>query len=232
MRADGSGQNRQKLTGGGRVMEKRRKPRGPMVDREALEEWKKGVADQELVSLSFRFEILETMREAGTLNTRFIALEALGALASARESGRPEEALRSCWPKDWGDNTLNVPLSLLLALRDGWTDYKNAYSGKSLGEALKIEGGGQGAQPMKVKLANIDRARALANAVEARYQQIEQELDAISLVEAYTEVAIAHGVSPDTVKNAHKDHAPSIRREMFALGLLKGEKTSGSDHSH
>lgn len=214
------------------MMAKRRKPRGPMVDREALAEWKKGVADEEVVSLSFRLETLETMRKAGTLNTRFLALEALGALASARKSGRPEETLRSCWPKDWGDNTLNVPLSLLLALRDGWTDYKNAYSGKSLGEAFKIEGGGQGAQPMKVTLANIDRARALANAVEARYQQIEQELDAISLIEAYTEVAHAHGVSLDTVQNAHKAHAQSIRREMAALGLLKGPKTSGSSHSH
>lgn len=206
-------------------MARRRKPRGPVVNREALEEWAESVVDTELVKLSFRFEALESLRKAGTLNTRFLALEALGALTSARQLGRTEENLRSCWPKDWGDETLSVPLSLLLALRDGWSDYKNAYSGKNFGEALKIEGGGQGAQPMKVTLANIDRARALANEVEARYLQIEGSQDTISQVDARAEVAEAHGVSLETVKKAHEAHAPNIRREMVALGLLKGPKT-------
>jgi hypothetical protein len=205
-------------------MAKSRKPRGPIVNPKALEGWKEGSADKEIVRLSFRFKILEELMQAGDLNNRFVALEALGALAGARLADRTEKTLKTCWPESWGDETLSVPLSLLLALRDGWVDYKNAPSGKNLGEAFKIEGGGQGARPMKVKLENIDRARGLANQVEKRYLQIEGERGAKTLHKVLTEVASEKKLSFETVKMAHEAHKRDIRLEMAALGLLERDR--------
>jgi hypothetical protein len=143
-------------------------------------------------------------------------------------AGRTEKALQSCWPKDWGGETVTVPLSLLLALRDSWHDYKTAPCGKSLGEALKIEGGGQGNKPMKSRLKTIDRARALAREVECRYLQIEDKSDSLTQDEVLDEVANKQGASFQSVKDAHKAHVSAIRRELEALGIIKGVKTSRS----
>lgn len=202
-------------------MVKRRKPRGSQINEIALGDWKESVGDEELVRLSFRLETLEGLRKAGTLNTRFIALEALGALAGARHAGRTDEILKSCWPAEWGTETMTVPLSLLLALRDGWLDYMAAPPGKSLGEALKIEGGGQGRKPMKARLKAVDQTKELARAVEARYLQIEGAPDSMTLDDVFFEVA-AHDVSFQTVKDAHRAYGQAIRKELRSLGLLSG----------
>jgi hypothetical protein len=206
----------------------RRKPRGRTIDQNALKELKENIVDRELLRLAYRLEILEELRKARELNTPFIALEALGALAGGKKAGVSEEDLQSCWPKEWGDETITVPLSLVSALRDGWHDYKTAPSGKSLGEALKIEGGGQGRKPMKARLETIDRARKLARAVESRYLQIEGEPASMTLDDVVWEVANTHNVSFQMVKDAHNVHAKAIRRELEMLGVLKVVKTTRS----
>ena len=206
----------------------RRKPRGHTVDPKALRQLKEDIVDRELLQLAFRLEIFEALRKNRELNTPFIALEALGAFAGAKAAGRTEKDLQSCWPEEWGTETITVPLSLLLALRDGWNDYKFAPPGKSLGEALKIEGGGQGRPPMRERLKTIDRDRALANAVESRYFQIEGAPDSMSLEDVFSEVAEAHGLSVETVKKAHSLHKHAIRQKLDYFGILKGVKTSRS----
>lgn len=199
----------------------RRKPRGPTVDPKALKQLKEDIVDRELLQLAFRLEVFESLRKNCELNTPFIALEALGAFAGAKAAGRTEKDLQSCWPEEWGTETITVPLSLLLALRDGWNDYKVAPPGKSLGEALKIEGGGQGSQPMKGRLKTIDRDRALANAVERRYLQLEGSPDSMTLAAVLSEVADAHGLSVETVEKAHDLHKHVIRDQLISLELLK-----------
>ena len=109
----------------------RRKPRGRSVEPKALAELNEAVIDPELLRLARRFEIFEALRKDGVLNEPFIALEALGAFAGAKAAGRTETDLRSCWAEEWGQETITVPLSLVLAIRDGWSDYKTAPSGKN-----------------------------------------------------------------------------------------------------
>ena len=200
----------------------RRKPRGPVADPKAIKQLADDIIDPELLQLACRLEALEILRRKRTLNTPFIALEALGAFAGSKASGRTEKDLQNCWPKEWGTETLTVPLSLVLALRDGWTAYKAAPSGKSLGESLKIEGGGQGRHPMKERLKTIDRDIALANAVESKYLRIEGLPDAKSLEDVFSEVAEAHDLSIQKVKDAHTMHKHAIRHALEALGILRG----------
>tara|TARA_R110002167_G_scaffold366444_2_gene597249 strand:- start:112941 stop:113459 length:519 start_codon:yes stop_codon:yes gene_type:complete len=171
-------------------------------------------------------EVLEGLRKDGVLNTPFIALEALGALSGAMLSGRAEAEMQTTWPKEWGNETITLPLSLILALRSGWDDYRQAPTGRSFGEALQIEGGGQGNHSMKAKLATIDRARGLANQIEINYIEIEGDQTPMRLDNAIHEVALANSVSFETAKAAHKAHRNDIRDALTDLELLKGVKPS------
>jgi hypothetical protein len=209
-------------------MNKRRKPRAPAVSSDGLKDHKNAIEDRELWQLANRLEEFERLRKDKVLNTPFIALEALGALSGGLVSGRTEEQLRTAWPAEWGQDTITVPLSLLLALRDVWDNYKQASSGRTLGEAFQIEGGSQGKHPMKSKLATIDRARKLARKVEINYLQLEGDTNPMRIEDAIQTVADENEVSFVTVKEAYDDHKKHIRSSLEELGLLKGVKTSRS----
>lgn len=204
----------------------RRKARAPIISKEGLKQHKEAISDPELWQLNNRLEELERLRKAGVLNTPFIALEALGALSDGLVNGRTEDELRTTWPQKWGQETVTVPLVLLHALREAWSDYKQAPTGKNLGESFKIEGGEQGKHPMKSKLATIDNARRLAGEVEALYYQIEGEEDTMRLEDAIQTVASANNVSFATAKEAHKKHRDYVRSGLTDVGVLKGVKTS------
>ena len=204
----------------------RRKPRAPKVSKHGLSELKDSVIDRELFALSSRFELLEELRKNGDLNTPYIALEAFGAIAGGLVSGRNDEQLKQTWPKEWGEDTATVPLALLLALGSAWDNYRQAPTGKTLGEAFKIEGGSAGKHPMKTKLATIDRARRLANEVEIEYLASNAEGEQRRLEDAMQMVAEANKLSFQTVKDAHKEHRNPIRKILAELGILKGVETS------
>lgn len=207
-------------------MVNRRKPRAPKVSAQGLSELKDSLTDRELFKLSNRFELLEELRKDDVLNTPYIALEALGAIAGGLVSGRKNEQLKQTWPKEWGEATATVPLALLLALGSVWDDYQQAPPGKTLGESFKIEGGAAGKHPMKSKLATIDRDRRLANAVEIEYLASNAEGEPRRLNDAIEQVAEANSCSFQTVLEAHKKHRSHIREYLDELGVLKGVKTS------
>ena len=205
---------------------KRRKPRPPEVSLAGLEEQKEAVLDRELWALSNRLEELEQLRTEGVLNTAFIALEALGAISGGFVDGRSEAQLKTAWPDEWGSESIEVPLALLLALRDAWAGYKLAPSGKTLGEALGVEGRSKG--PMKKKLATIDKHRRLARLVEVEYYKIAIDGHAVAIEYAIQRVAEKEQLSFDTVKAAHKAHKKTIRSTLHDFRVLKGVKTSDS----
>ena len=206
----------------------KRTPRAPVISADGLKQHKEALGDKELWQLNNRLEILEELRSVGVLNTPFIALEALSALSGALVTGRSEEQLQTVWPKDWGNETITVPLVLILALREVWTDYKNAPSSKTLGEAFQIEGGGQGKPRMKSKLGAIDRARRLAREVEVIYLQLEDDKSPSRLADAIQMVADQNKVSFGSVQKAHKARRKHIRSSLKDLEVLKGVKSSGS----
>lgn len=202
----------------------RRKTRAPEVSLQGLEEHKEAISDPDLWALSNRLEELERLRKEGVLNTPFVALEALGALSGGLVGGRSEGQLKTVWPDDWGSETIEVPLALLLSLRDAWAIYKSAPTGKTLGEAFGVEGDGI----MKSKLHTIDKHRRLAREVELEYYKIECVKSDVRRDDAIQNVADKNGLSFDTVKEAHKAHRIKIRSVLSDVGVLKGVKTSDS----
>lgn len=209
-------------------MSKTRKPRPPIVSKGNLKEHSDAIGDPELWQLANRLEELERLRKAGDLNTPFIALEALGALSGGLVSGRPEDQLLSVWPEEWGRETMTAPLALILALRNAWSDYKTAPSGRTLGEAFQIEGGAQGKKPMKSRLAIIDRDRRLSREVEDVYLGAGLAEKPIRLSDAVQQVADANELGFETVKDAHDRHRKRLRNKLSELELLEGVKSSRS----
>lgn len=164
----------------------------------------------------------ENLRHDKVLNTQFIALEALSAIAGASLAGKSEEAVRATWPEPWGDATISVPLPMVLALGRAWLSYRSPNSSQSLGEAFRIEGRGQGKTPMKDVLANLDAARRNANDVEAAYLASNTDSVGISLEQAFDEIAEAQGIAPETVKKHHRKHKDEICKGLEGKGILKG----------
>ena len=197
-----------------------------MVSEEGLAELNNAIADEELLALSHRLELFEELLSDGVLNTPYIALEALGAFVGGLESGRTNEQLRSTWPKEWGEESATVPLALLRVLASAWDDYRQAPSGKTLGETFRIEGGSAGKHQMKKKLATIDRARRLARDVEVEYLSGNDEGDDLRLEDAILNVANSYELSFQTVKDAHDKHRSRIRTRLTEIGVLKEVKTS------
>ena len=205
----------------------RRKPRAPKVSVEGLSAAQEALYDQELLQLSYRMEAFEKLRKDGVLNTPFIALEALSALALGLASGRTQSELDTTWPKEWGTGTITVPLALLSAIQQCWMNYRDAPQGTTLGEEFKIEGGGQGSHPMKTKLAAIDRQMKLARRVEELYLS-ENVNGTLRLEDAIDRVAEESGAGVQTVKNAHAAHRNQINSGLTDLGILTEVSTSRS----
>jgi hypothetical protein len=200
----------------------KRKPRGPTLSVKGLQNHKDAVADEELWELNNRLEILERLRKEEKLNTPFIALEALAELSEGVVSRRTERQLRTVWPSEWGNETITVPLKLLLALSEVWGEYRQPENKMTLGEAFEIEGGGQGKHSMKEKLATEKGYIRLARKVEILYIAKEDDEDALTLEEAIEEVAGKEGVAFETVKQAHKKYKKYIRTTLTDVGVLKG----------
>ena len=200
----------------------KRKPRGPKLSVKGLQNYKDAMADEELLQLNNRLAILERLRKEGKLNEPYIALEALGALSGGVVSGRTELQLRTVWPSEWGNETITVPLKLLLDLGKVWGKYRQPENKMTLGEVFEIEGGGQGKHPMKEKFATENGYIRLANEVEILYIEIEDDENPLRLEEAITEVAGKEELAFETVKQAHEKYKKYIRTTLTDMGVLKG----------
>lgn len=192
------------------------KPRPPKLDVEKVSKTK----PDNLTQLKSRLEFFENERNNKTLPTTYIALEALSALYGGRLEGYSDDDLRTSWPKEWGDQTISVPAVLIQTLASAWLDYQDAPHGKTLGEAFKLEGGGQGKKKIKDTLKTIDNNRSLSHQVEINYLTGDETSQPISLEEAYVNVSEENSVSFDTVRNAHLKYGKDLRKKLKALGII------------
>ena len=109
-----------------------------------------------------------------------------------------------------------APLWAIDTLGAGWMNYRSTNGGsRTLGEALRIEGGGQGKARLKAAWNRWFRDLRLAGEVY-RARQTKTYLDSVA------EVAEQHGVSDGTVKRAWSEHGQQIRAAAASL------RTSGS----
>lgn len=101
---------------------------------------------------------------------------------------------------------LPVPRWIVDTLGAGWLQHRTkAPTGKTLGETLKIEGGGPGRQPGKRKWNRYLRDLRLAREVFEERQDITYE-------QAAANVAQRHKLSDRTIKRAWSDHGSAIEK--------------------
>lgn len=203
-------------------MKQPRKKRAPEIDLAALSAHKAGTDDRDLVNLKGRFDYFEELRSQKVLNAPFIAMEAFSALTLGMLNGKIEAELRGTWPKAWGDATINVPLSLLLAVSEVWLTYKEAGHGVTLGEAFGVEAAQKsGSHRMKSVLATLDREMRHARAVDLEYVAASAVGSAKSLEDVIHDLAETSGASTETIKLHYKKHKGKLRKGLKEKGILK-----------
>ncbi len=193
------------------------KPHPPRVNLQRLSEITKG--DQSIEAMRARFEQYEKLREARLLPTTYISLEALASLSCARITGHSEEELVSTWPSAWGPATLSVPVSLLQVLAGAWAKYLQAESGVTLGEAFGLEGGGQGAAPVKRKQRTRDARRGIANKAVALYIAQGTAKQPRSWEWICGKIADEEGCSVEQVETALETYRKEIFGALSRAGL-------------
>ena len=207
-------------------MKHSRKKRTPQLDLDKLKEIGLQIRSEgELGKLASYFSLLERMEQEGGLTAAFIAFEALARITTARTEGYQEEDILKSCPEAWGQQTVSIPLPLLMALRDTWDLYRSADAGVSLGETFGIEGKGQGKDKMKRKFEQRLKETRISNAVELAYISSDnagEQSDAVSLDQAIEQVAEFEGLSVDTVKAYHKKRHKYLRSGLKGNDLLKG----------
>lgn len=106
-----------------------------------------------------------------------------------------------------------VPLWALEHLVAAISTYGDADRGKTFGEVLGIEGGGQGRQRTKDRLATRMVRRQLALSVEAlrRHHEAAGRKEEAKLVNIYAEIAEHTSYSVDYIEKAYKRHRKKLR---------------------
>jgi hypothetical protein len=194
------------------------KPKPPVLDIEQLRRF--NAEPSELKALRARLQQFETSRKAKEVPPTYIALDALSAFVRGRLDGHSDTELRETWPSEWGEQTITVPLALLAKLAQGWKIYTDPSNGATLGEAMKLEGGGQGSSPVKRLMQSKDRRRKLANAVISEYVAHGAAGQPISLEVAKNIVADSLGCGDALVNDAYRELGKGILQALEEAGVI------------
>ena len=201
------------------------KSRAPEVDEDGLAAYLTS-RDLKLVGLGNRFAQLEKLMQAKEIPNSYIAFEGIAALLGGRIEGYSDDELRPSWPESWGSGEVTVPATLLNALSGAWLEYKKDVPGRTFGEVLGLEGGGQGRQRSVSRQITRDKRRQLGNEVAFIYAKPGENGERPSLAAAIEEVATKHGISFETVEGAYKEYGGPTLEELKRQSILKGGKTS------
>ena len=195
------------------------KGRPPKLDLEKLKLSKED-ADVNLEALKSRWEQYEKLRKNGKMPTSFIALEAMSVVAAATEQGLSEEQIQSSFPKEWGTETFNIPVSFLNVIRDCWFRYRDSET-LLMGRAFGIDSlQGQGFHPVKSKISTVDRHRKYAHRVIQEYYVPDQQDNPLPLIDVYANVAADLNTSIGTVKTAYLKYGPKIKAGLKEKGII------------
>lgn len=153
-----------------------------------------------------------------------VAFEMMQSAFSAFEGGLEHNDIADAYPKTaWRKDTVEIPRDWLRVLVEGWAKYKSGNTGSTLGEAFGVEGGGQGRQPIRERMDQINRDIRLSNKVIIEYGSAQADNGSATLDRAFHAVAEDEGVSVDTVRRAHKKRKEATRDRMEYLHLLKAD---------
>lgn len=165
------------------------------------------VSDKEhkLLQMKHHLARLEKLGQDGEINEALIALETVAMTAGAKHEGISDEELRRTWPRSFGDEAVSIPFVVLMKLALGWKDYVDAGAGRTFGEVMGLEGGGQGKQPQKSKLEKVFRDAERVNSVMNEKLQADKSGHPISDREAIERASQKLGQPSDTIEKAWKN---------------------------
>lgn len=201
------------------------KSRAPEVDEEGLAAYL-ATPNRKLVGLGNRFAQVEKLMQSKNIPNSYIAFEGMAALLGARIEGYSDEELKAIWPESWGTDEVAVPAKLLNALSAAWVKYKEDVSGRTFGEVLGLEGGGQGKKRSVSLQITRDKDRRLANEVVIIYLSPTENGERSTRDAAISQVAERHDLTFETVDEAYKKYGQSAIFELKQQGILKGGGTS------
>jgi len=168
--------------------------------------------------------------ERSNLPHAAITFEMLESAFSAFEGGLGHDEISSGYPvKAWREDTVEIPRAWLRVMVEGWQKYKTSPTGNTFGEAFGVEGGGQGAKPVRDQLAHYNQTVKLSNAALFEYLSERQAGGRGSWERAFGRVANSGaGKSDGTIKRASEKHRINTLNTASYLGIIAGCNTSGS----
>lgn len=201
------------------------KSRAPEIDEDGLARFSKR-NDRDLFALRNRFLQYEDLHKDNEITRSYIALEAMTALLGGRLEGYSDADMQGYWPEAWGAATVALPASLVKEIAKAWMEYKQDEKGRTFGEALGLEGGGQGRQRAITAQRKRDQLRHYAREVILIYTGTPETADPPSLSKSIDQVAARNGVSFETVQEAYKKFRDQIIGDAQHANVLKGGRTS------
>ncbi|KGK78367.1 hypothetical protein PM03_14225 [Thalassobacter stenotrophicus] len=201
-----------------------KKPKPEMETIRALNANKHDDMEHFIVRLHFgALNLIENEKLAHTA----ISLEMLETVFSAFEAGFNHGDFASAYPvQAWREDTVEVPRAWVRELVSGWKKYKASEPQTTLGEALGIEGGGQGQQPAKHWLKKAYRDTRLTNKVVVKYLAERADGKIGSWDRACREVAEDEGVGFEVVERAMRDKREDLLNRLSELNAVKDGKSS------
>lgn len=141
------------------------------------------------------------------------AFHALVAVAGYWRFASPQKKADPNW-EPAPDALVTVPWWIVDFLAQGWIRYLEAPTGRTLGESLGLEGGGQGRRPAKEQWKNLLRDVTLALMVAELRDEAESKGQTLSLERAYREIADRERHSEDIVQRAWKAHRHQVHKSQ------------------
>ena len=205
------------------VKKKRPKPKAhvdALRNRAALSE-----TERNLLRLkNYTLGLIEEL-EAGDLPKEAIAFETILSAFGASEGGLDHSAIKAAYPiQSWREETITLPKALIRVIVEAWVRYKSAPQGKTLGECMNLEGGGQGNHPAKERIEQLNKEARLSNEVLIEYLALKAMGGHVTWEKAYASVAENTGVSEATAKRASDKRKARTLEAMARDGLLDEPK--------
>ena len=157
-----------------------------------------------------------TTKDPSVRQTTLSAFEALFILRGFWATDAPPGDYPD--PENAAHYPIPVPWWIVDALGRGWQRYMEAPERSTLGEALGLEGGGQGKQPAKREWAKDLRDLRLAIAVAEFRNQHFQKGKRLSLEKAYGLVATEAQSTKGIVRMAWWKLGPKVKASLEARG--------------
>jgi hypothetical protein len=162
-----------------------------------------------------------TLLEDSGLPPTAITFEMIQSVLSAFAGGLAHSDIAEGYPvAAWREDTVEIPRAWLQELVVGWQKYKSGPVGSTFGESFGIDGRGQGKQPVRAKLRQLNKELRLSNEAIVEYLAERAEGGQGSWERAYGKVAASEGVSEDTVKRACEKRLEAAFSRAEYLGLI------------